>query len=445
MGQGPPGGMRGFHDTDDELQARIGIPAVLQGKEMQRLVMITAISRRSDELAKWAAVMFGFALPLSTALDGLFLALTVLLWLLGGRFREKYDLIRSNPVALAALAMCGVYLLGLLYGQADKSGLSDIKTFLLIPLMITLFQEERIRRYAWWGFQSSMLLTLALSYLIFLRVLPEYLGTKVGPIRPGTVQMTSIAQNLFMAYTAFVLAAKARFADQLRRRALFAALSVLAAVNVLFVVPSKTGQLVLLLLIGYYLVDWLRWKGVVVAAAVMVLVAGVIYGMPTSAVHVRLSELIREYEQWRPDLPASTASATGLRMEFYQQSLKIMGENPLFGVGAGDFHSAYKEMVGTSPRVVTDNPHNQYLLTGVELGLVGLAVLGALFFVQWRMAGRLPRGEERMLAFALLLAILSGCLFNSFLTDHSEGLFYMWTTALLYAGFSRQPNAEQRS
>jgi len=50
------------------------------------------------------------------------------------------------------------------------------------PLMITLSQEERIRRYAWWGFLSSMLLTLALSYLIFFHFLPDNLG-KTGPIR----------------------------------------------------------------------------------------------------------------------------------------------------------------------------------------------------------------------------------------------------------------------
>ena len=129
--------------------------------------MMRAVGQKADELAKWTAVLFGFSIPLSTALDGLLLALMVLLWLLGDNFRVKYAMIRRNPVALAALVMCGIYILGLLYGQVNKGALSDAKTFLLIPLMITLFQEERIRRYAWGGFLASMLLTLALSYLIF--------------------------------------------------------------------------------------------------------------------------------------------------------------------------------------------------------------------------------------------------------------------------------------
>jgi hypothetical protein len=65
--------------------------------------MITTVSRKADELAQWTAVLFGFSIPLSTALDGLLLALMVLLWLLGGNFRVKYTMIRRNPIALLRL------------------------------------------------------------------------------------------------------------------------------------------------------------------------------------------------------------------------------------------------------------------------------------------------------------------------------------------------------
>ena len=397
--------------------------------------MIRAVGQKADELAKWTPVLLGFSLPLSTALDSLFLVLMVVLWLLGNNFRVKYEMIKKNPVAVMSLVMCGVYLMGLLYGRVDKGAISDARPFLLIPLMITLSQEERIRRYAWWGFMSSMLLTLALSYLIFFHFLPDNLG-KTAPIRAGTVLIGSIAQNLFMAFTAFFLATKARFAAKRIHGMVFGALSLLAAINVLFMVPSKTGQLVLVLLIGYYLFDWMHWKGMIVAGLVIVLSAGLLYWMPANAVHVRLNDLIQEYGQWQPDRAAPIGSATGMRMEFYYNSLKIIHENPIFGVGTGGFRSAYQKKIETSQMIATDNPHNQYLLTGVELGLVGLIGLVSLFIIQWRMASRLPQGQERMLAYAMLLAITSGCLFNSFLADHAEGLFYVWTTALLFAGFS---------
>jgi O-antigen ligase len=404
--------------------------------------MIGKIARKSDELAKWTAVLIGLSLPLSTALDGILLGLMVVLWLLSDDFHLKYKIIRNNPIALGALAMFGISVLGLLYGHVDKGALSDVKTFLLIPLLIILFQEERIRRYAWWGFLASMLLTLVLSYLIFFHLLPEIKADKMLPIRPGTVLIGSIAQNFLMAFTTFLLATKARFAETRFLRAVFAFFSLLAAINVLFMVPSRTGQVVLVLLMGFYLFEWLHWKGVIVASLVIVLVAGVIYGMPTTAVHIRISQLFQEYGEWQPDRAAHIESSTGLRMEFYHNSLKIIRENPLFGVGTGGFAGAYKKQIQNSPMVASDNPHNQYLLTAVELGLVGLSALLILFAIQWRTAARFPRGQDKMLAYALLLAIITGSLFNSLLTDHTETLFYIWGSGILFAGPSPASDAE---
>ena len=82
----------------------------------------------------------------------------------------------------------------------------------------------------------------------------------------------------------------------------------------------------------------------------------------------------------------------------------------------------------------TRNPHNEYLLIAVQVGLVGLGLLLYLFYRQWRLAKMLPSSLERSLAHGLLLAIMSGCLFNSLLLDHTEGMLYGWMSGLLYAG-----------
>jgi len=41
---------------------------------------------------------------------------------------------------------------------------------------------------------------------------------------------------------------------------------------------------------------------------------------------------------------------------------------------------------------------------------------------------------EAHLARGLVLMIAAGCLFNSLLLDHTEGLLYAWLTGLLFAG-----------
>ena len=80
------------------------------------------------------------------------------------------------------------------------------------------------------------------------------------------------------------------------------------------------------------------------------------------------------------------------------------------------------------------NPHNQYLLTAIQIGLLGLAFLLYLFYRQWRLAAALPSALERSLAHGLMLTIIIGCLFNSLLLDHTESLLYGWMSGLLYAG-----------
>ena len=84
--------------------------------------------------------------------------------------------------------------------------------------------------------------------------------------------------------------------------------------------------------------------------------------------------------------------------------------------------------------VATQNPHNEYLLITAQIGLLGLTLLLWLFIVQWRSAQQLPMPMETGLARGLVLTIAIGCLFNSLLLDHSEGLFYAWLSGLLYSG-----------
>ena len=88
--------------------------------------------------------------------------------------------------------------------------------------------------------------------------------------------------------------------------------------------------------------------------------------------------------------------------------------------------------------VATVNPHNEYLNIAVQLGAAGLLMLLYLFYCQWRLASLLPTPYERHLARSLVITFAVGCLFNSLLMDHAEGLFFAWVTGLSFAGLRSQ-------
>ena len=205
---------------------------------------------------------------------------------------------------------------------------------------------------------------------------------------------------------------------------------------------GRTGYVVLATLIVLFLFRTLRWKGIVPAALLLAAVAAAGYQFSESF-HQRVSLALAGANQWQPGV--ASQDAVGERLEFYTNTLAIMHDHPILGVGTAGFAPAYAQRVQGTAMLPTRNPHNQYLLTASQVGLVGLALLLLLFFQHWRCARSLPSAQDRTLARGLVLTIVVGCLFNSLLIDHTESLFFAWMSGLLYAGYAPPRQPPQRS
>ena len=72
-------------------------------------------------------------------------------------------------------------------------------------------------------------------------------------------------------------------------------------------------------------------------------------------------------------------------------------------------------------------------MIAAQTGIAGLALLLYLLYTLWRTAPRLPGAFEQDAARGLVLAYLVNCAFNSALMDHSDGLFFAFMTAVLFA------------
>ena len=151
----------------------------------------------------------------------------------------------------------------------------------------------------------------------------------------------------------------------------------------------------------------------------------------------RVDKVATEIADWRAGGPSG--DSVGLRLEWYRMSLSIVRDHPVLGSGTGSPPRVYAERAGGQQTRATTNPHNEYLLIAVQTGLAGLALLLHLFWQQMRLSARLASPVEVHLARGLVILIAVGCLFNSLLLDHTEGLFYAWFTGLLYGGLKSQP------
>ena len=382
-----------------------------------------------DRASRWGAILLGFSIPISTALDNILLALLAALFVLGGRYRDKLARIRENPVAIAAALLYAMFLVGAFYGKASAADarlyLGKYIDLLFIGVLLPVFADPVTRRRGLLAIGAAMLVTLTASYLGVIGVLHG------RPENSALVFKGQITQNLFFAVFAFALLVYSHYQGNRRTRWLMRALALIVVGNVLFFGQGRTGYMAVILLSLYLFFVLARWRGVLVVA-LAALVIGAFSAVVPNSLSARIEQAVHEARQWQPSGESTTS--IGIRLDFYYHSLKIIEKHPLVGVGTGGFEAAYARANKDNNQGPVRNPSNEYFLVTAQQGLVGLALLIALFVTQWRSAPKLGDRGATLVARGLVLAMASGCLFNSFLLDHTEGLAFAWMSALLFSG-----------
>lgn len=123
-------------------------------------------------------------------------------------------------------------------------------------------------------------------------------------------------------------------------------------------------------------------------------------------------------------------------MQYAVTSLRLIADHPWIGVGTGGYATAYSALIPTDNEV-TKNPHNQYLLTTTQFGLIGGVTLLMLFIVLWRSTNTMSL-VQRLQARGFLIAYLIGNLFNSFLYDHAEAHLFAWGIGVIFSGIGSE-------
>jgi O-antigen ligase len=401
----------------------------------------SVVSKFADSTGRRAAITVGFTIPISVVLDNVLLSIMLVAWIISGRYSETLMIARKHPVCVGAIALFSILALGTLYGvqsPADaRQYLSKYLDLAMVPVFLYYFRDPFARRDGLLVFAAAMALVLVYSFLIRFGVLElgyPIQGTRVSPV----VFKFRVTHNFLMAFSAFLFTWLAITSPLRSEKRLFYALAVLAAFNVILMVEGATGYIILFAL-ALLLVFSLLPRRLIVAAVVAIPLLVTLLAFVPGPFSSRLSTTINELQTWRPNT-AMRHSSAGLRLEFYKNTLEIIADHPIAGVGTGGFTKAYEEKIQGTDQLATQNPHNEYLMIGVQTGIIGLIALLGLFATQFYVAKHLPTRLEMVLAHGLVISIAIGCLLNSLLLDHTEGLFYAWLTGLLYGGL--RPAAE---
>lgn len=384
-------------------------------------------SHGSELAARWMAVASAAALLLPTMWLSLSTLLFLVFWIAAGNFRERWQQLRRQPVALASLLLLVWLAFTVLWSPVTwTQALGNwwqYRELLLLALMLSIVNE------ALWGWRMLR----AFLALFFVTLLLSY-GQWLGWVPPNRWRTPSaftshIAYSIMLAFVCWTCLWLALSAP--RRRWLWVGYGAMAFFNLFFVNTGRTGQAVFLALLALTLLQRWRWRGALAAIAlVSVLVAGLYAFSPTF--HARVVEGLGDFEQQRT---GQVSTSLAFRLEFWKTSLELGARHPVFGGGMASYRVEYEQMAQTKGWTgdrLSRNPHSEYLLIWTQGGIVGLLLLLFLGWAQWQGSKQLPV-PARPMAQCLTATVAIGALFNSSLLDNQDGHFYAILTATLWS------------
>ena len=397
------------------------------------MTLAQRVQSRILEYGSFITVLFLVSIYLSTSIAIILSGLLGLFWLFSAQFMVLPGTLKKNPVAAWALLLFLCFIFGLCYSTATFgeafSMLMKYRELLFIPVLISFLTTEGYRCWVWKAFVVASVLILLISYLMYFGILDL---NKLGD--PSL--KSRITHSICISFFAFFCAHKAY--DGKHYRKLYWVLLVLCMYNLFFMVEGRTGQLIAVLLVLLFGMQRFTKKVLLLTVLIMTMLLALFLTFSDKA--ARINEGIASTQAYLQSHPEKTEFSMGQRFTFWKYSLKLIAEKPLLGYGTGSFANEYQR-VASSELFVTKNPHNEFLMIGVQLGLLGLSIYLGFLISQYHSAKKLLN-KEKWFAQGILLSLVVTSFFNTPLMDHAEGHWFTIMIALCFASLQTDVKAE---
>jgi O-antigen ligase len=386
---------------------------------------------RLERAADLLAVAVVASMPWSTTATGIL----IVLWLLAlvptldwpAVRRELFTPAGGLPVLFVLLGAIGMLWADVPWRER-LGGLDSFHRILFIPLLLAQFRRSGNGRWALIGFLASCAALLVLSYAhaLWRTWYPDPYGSL-----PGIPVKDHILQSGEFQICMFGLAYAAVEAWRAQRRRLALGLAVLACAflaNIVYIATGRTIVVVMPVLLALFGLRLFGWRGVfgVVIGGVLV---GAIAWFSSHYLRERVLQVGRDihlYETQNAD------TSSGERLEFWKKSLRFIAAAPVIGHGTGSIKQQFSAAVGTSgpSTIVSENPHQQTLTVAIQLGLLGVIIMYAMWIAHLALFFR----AQGLIAWSGLIVVTQNVvssLFNSHLFDFNQGWFYVFGVGVL--------------
>ena len=398
-----------------------------------------------EKTYQYLLISLGFLMPISVSLANLNIVIIVLLWIFSGNFKPKFQEILSSSFLKASILFYIMHIIGMIWTEDLEWGLHILHKMWyfigLLPILYTLVKKDYIKYYIL-SFFLAIALTEVLSYLVWFEVIDEF--RKAYRHNP-TPFMSHISYNPFLAFAIYLVLYELLFNKSISKLLfyLYSFFSIIMVFN-MFITGGRAGQVMFFAVIAILCFQYFEKKRLKALLASLILVPGVFFGAyQTSSlfqdrVLLAFNEIVN-YDKDKVSKNQSVTSSIGVRILFAVNSWELIKENPIIGVGTGDFPKEYKKIsqINSPNGPYANNPHNMYTLILVQLGILGLISMLLIFYYQIKISLSQSNKFCSDVGIALPLLFLLIMLSDSYLLGHFTGLLYVFFSSFLYKNFEK--------
>jgi O-antigen ligase len=392
-----------------------------------------ALWRRWRDPVAWATtsdifvILLAVSLPWSTSLVAIF---AVALLVSMAPFLDVRAFLESlrRPICVMPIALFLVAVAGTLWADAPWGArlyaIGPTVKLLMLPVLFYHFERSARGMWVLTAFLISCVLLMAMSWIVLFE--PGLSLKSHGGGERGIFVKNYIAQSQEFALCAVALAYP--IVALLRGKKIWPAVLLMAVslsfvVNMMFVTVSRTALVTIPIMLAIFAMLHLKWRSTAIISCAAIGFATLVWAA-SPQLRLRTSSFVSEYQQYKDE---GQTTSIGLRLEFWQKSLRFIAEAPIVGHGTGSTRGLFERAAtgpeNTASREVIGNPHNQTLNVAVQWGVIGIVALYAM----WLLHLLLFRGEGLAAWIGLLVVVqnIVSSLFNSHVFDFHEGWMYV--------------------
>ena len=394
----------------------------------------TLPARRWRDPATWAAavdvlaVLLASSLPWSTSLVGILGVVIVLAMM---PFLDVEAFLRSlrRPISALPIVFFLLALVGTLWSDAAWGArlyaVGPTAKLLALPFLLYHFERSQRGQWVFVAFLVSCTLLMVMSWIVAFEPGLALKSSGDGVSR-GIFVKNYIDQSQEFALCAVALAYPIVMLLRAKRiwpALLLAALGLSFVVNMAFVIVSRTALVTMPVMAAVFGLLHLRLRTNLMILAAAIVVAAATW-LVSPQLETTLTRFSTEYQQYKE---TGRATSIGERLVYWKNALRFFSDAPLMGHGTGSIRGLFEKAASGPDWLagarVFPNPHNQTLNVAVQWGVVGIAVLYAM----WTVHLLLFRGEGLANWVGLLVVVqnIFTSLFNSHIFDFHEGWMYV--------------------